>query len=156
MAIDGCFGMRDPINTADKPARALVGSLERNRPRRICIYCRVSTDERSGVASINAQVRLLKRLADAQSGEDVPDLDRVRLVDVIDDDTGVSGTLPPDQRPGGQRLIQLGSDSQLDEVWIYGLDRPARSLGLLIEIEHFLAKYGVALVSLRDLVHTKT
>src|SRR5437870_1254296 len=95
------------------------------RPKRICIYCRVSSEEQKQTENIKAQVNLLKRMAEAASGEDVPDADRVVLVEVIDADDGVSGTVPLDDRPGGQKLMQLVRDGQVDEVWIYALDRLA-------------------------------
>ena len=50
------------------------------RPKRICIYCRVSSEEQKQTENIKAQVNLLKRMAEAASGEDVPDADRVVLM----------------------------------------------------------------------------
>jgi DNA invertase Pin-like site-specific DNA recombinase len=63
-------------------------------------------------------------------------------------DVGVSGALPPSQRPGWQRVVQLLE--QVDGVVVYALDRVARSLWDLAGVVKELETRGKLLVSVRE------
>ena len=70
-----------------------------------------------------------------------------RIVEVVRD-VGVSGALPPAQRPGWQRVAQLLD--QADGVVVYALDRVARSLWDLAAVVRELETRGKVLMSVRE------
>jgi DNA invertase Pin-like site-specific DNA recombinase len=63
-------------------------------------------------------------------------------------DVGVSGALPPAQRPGWQRVMQLLESA--DGVVVYALDRVARSLWDLAAVVRELEARGKVLMSVRE------
>jgi DNA invertase Pin-like site-specific DNA recombinase len=64
------------------------------------------------------------------------------------EDIGVSGALPPAQRPGWQRVMQLLESA--DGVVVYALDRVARSLWDLAAVVRELEARGKFLLSVRE------
>lgn len=138
--------------------RVVVTELE--RPRRVALMVRVSTEEQSERETYKVQIDTLEALARARQLDSTPDRDRVHVVHRIVDD-GVSGTKPLSERSDGRRLIGMvcsradekcrgecggGSGVEIDEVWATRLDRVARRLQLLMEIHVFLESHGVKLV----------
>jgi DNA invertase Pin-like site-specific DNA recombinase len=79
------------------------------------------------------------RLAAAERGHQVVEVVR---------DVGVSGALPPAQRPGWQRVTQLFESA--DGVVVYALDRVARSLWDLAAVVKELEARGKFLLSVRE------
>ncbi|MFZ8809631.1 MAG: recombinase family protein [Pyrobaculum sp.] len=63
-------------------------------------------------------------------------------------DVGVSGALPPAQRPGWQKVVQLLESA--DGVVVYALDRVARSLWDLAAVVRELETKGKLLLSVRE------
>jgi len=63
-------------------------------------------------------------------------------------DVGVSGALPPSQRPGWQKVVQLLESA--DGVVVYALDRVARSLWDLATVVRELETKGKLLLSVRE------
>ncbi|MFZ8841058.1 MAG: recombinase family protein [Pyrobaculum sp.] len=63
-------------------------------------------------------------------------------------DVGVSGALPPAQRPGWQKAMQMLE--QADGVVVYALDRVARSLWDLAAVVKELEGRGKLLLSVRE------
>jgi len=135
---------------------ALVERAEHDVP-----YGRVSSDQQREAESINAQKAVLLKDITARDDPDLPISQQRKLVGEFWDD-GVSGTIPLEQRPEGRRLVgricshadincpgncarSTDLDQIIDAVWVTKLDRLARKLQILIEIEHFLRKHGVAL-----------
>jgi len=70
-----------------------------------------------------------------------------QVVEVVRD-VGVSGALPPAQRPGWQRVVQLLESA--DGVVVYALDRVARSLWDLAAVVKELEARGKILISVRE------
>ena len=64
------------------------------------------------------------------------------------EDIGVSGALPPVERPGFRKLLE--SLDGADGVVVYALDRIARSLGELVEVFRTLEAKGKVVVSVRE------
>jgi putative DNA-invertase from lambdoid prophage Rac len=64
------------------------------------------------------------------------------------EDIGVSGALPPIERPGFKKL--LGSLDGADGIVVYALDRLARSLGELVDVFKLLEGKGKVIVSVRE------
>jgi DNA invertase Pin-like site-specific DNA recombinase len=63
-------------------------------------------------------------------------------------DVGVSGALPPGERPGWQKVMQLLESA--DGVVVYALDRVARSLWDLAAVVKELESRGKLLLSVRE------
>jgi DNA invertase Pin-like site-specific DNA recombinase len=70
-----------------------------------------------------------------------------QIVEVVRD-VGVSGALPPAQRPGWRRVLELLG--QADGVVVYALDRVARSLWDLAAVVRELEAGGKLLLSVRE------
>jgi len=70
-----------------------------------------------------------------------------QIVEVVRD-VGVSGALPPVQRPGWQKAMQLLESA--DGVVVYALDRVARSLWDLAAVVKELEGRGKLLLSVRE------
>jgi DNA invertase Pin-like site-specific DNA recombinase len=67
------------------------------------------------------------------------------------EDVGVSGALPPVERPGFKRLLEaLEQDQGVDGLVVYALDRIARSLGELVEVFRTLEAKGKVIISVRE------
>ena len=64
------------------------------------------------------------------------------------EDIGVSGALPPIERPGFRKLLE--SLDGADGLVVYALDRLARSLGELVEVFKLLEARGKVIVSVRE------
>jgi len=64
------------------------------------------------------------------------------------EDVGISGALPPAQRPGWQKVVQMLE--QADGVVVYALDRVARSLWDLAAVVRELEARGKFLLSIRE------
>jgi len=64
------------------------------------------------------------------------------------EDIGVSGALPPRERPGFSKL--LGVLDQVDGVIVYALDRIARSLTELIDVVREVESRGKVVISVRE------
>jgi len=70
-----------------------------------------------------------------------------QIVEVVRD-VGVSGALPPAQRPGWRRVLELLESA--DGVVVYALDRLARSLWDLAAVVRELEARGKILLSVRE------
>jgi putative DNA-invertase from lambdoid prophage Rac len=67
------------------------------------------------------------------------------------EDIGVSGALPPIERPGFKKLLAaLDGASGIDGLVVYALDRLARSLSELVEVFKLLESKGKVIISVRE------
>jgi len=64
------------------------------------------------------------------------------------EDVGVSGALPPAERPGFKRLLEALDGA--DGIVVYALDRLARSLSELVEVFKTLEARGKVIISVRE------
>ena len=64
------------------------------------------------------------------------------------EDVGVSGVLPPAERPGFKRLLEALDGA--DGIVVYALDRLARSLSELVDVFKTLESRGKVVVSVRE------
>lgn len=133
------------------------------------VYGRVSSDIQHEAQSIEAQKRVLIRDVTSRDDPDLPIKDQRKLVDQFWDDP-CSGTIPFEQRPEGKRLVHMicsrgdidcdgdcgGTGMVIDAVWVTKLDRLARRLQILIEIEAFLRHHRVGLRCLEHNIDTTT
>ena len=70
-----------------------------------------------------------------------------QLVDIYQD-IGVSGALPPRERPGFRRVLE--ALPSVDGVVVYALDRVARSLVELVEVVREIEARGKVILSVRE------
>jgi DNA invertase Pin-like site-specific DNA recombinase len=101
---------------------------------RLVAYIRVSRDDEQPENQEHAIFRWA-----AERGHQVVEVVR---------DVGVSGALPPGERPGWQKVTQLLE--QADGVVVYALDRVARSLWDLASVVRELESKGRLLLSVRE------
>jgi putative DNA-invertase from lambdoid prophage Rac len=64
------------------------------------------------------------------------------------EDVGVSGVLPPAERPGFRKLLEALDGA--DGLVVYALDRLARSLSELVEVFKLLESKGKVILSVRE------
>jgi Site-specific recombinases, DNA invertase Pin homologs len=101
---------------------------------RLAAYVRVSRDDEQPE---NQEFAIFKWAA--ERGHQVVEVVR---------DVGVSGALPPAQRPGWRRVVQMLES--VDGVVVYALDRVARSLWDLAAVVRELETRGKLLLSVRE------
>jgi site-specific DNA recombinase len=121
------------------------GALVVTAPR-VALYCRVSTDEQAAKDTIQAQLTYLRGRAA---------LDEIPIVGEYLDE-GVSGTVPLEERPEGHRLLADAQADIFDAVWVYRVDRLARSLRVLLDGYTALEAAGVVLKSATEPFDTAT
>src|SRR6478735_3392398 len=88
---------------------------------RVALYARVSTEDQAERQTVQAQLDLLRKLAEVHewtvAGE------------YIDD--GISGTIPLAERPDGRRLLDDAAAHRFNMVVLYRLDRLGRRVQIL-------------------------
>lgn len=127
------------------------------RPQQCVAYGRVSSEKQKEDQTIEVQKTLLIADITSRDRADLPESEQRKLVAQFWDDP-VSGTVPLEKRPEGSHLISLicnradihcrgdcGATAVVDVVWVTKLDRLARKLQILIEIESFFRGHEVAL-----------
>ena len=109
---------------------------------RAAFYERVSTDEQSDRDTIRSQDAALHKHFDDRFREDWVYVGTFR-------DDGVSGTVPFDQRPDGQRLLRLIRSGEVNTVCVTRGDRLARDRGVAqaIASEFYDRDIGIAATS---------
>ncbi|NQT31418.1 MAG: recombinase family protein [Deltaproteobacteria bacterium] len=116
-----------------------------DKPVRVAIYARVSTQEQAVEGtSLDYQADQLSAYCQAQgwtiTGKYV--------------DPGYSGK--DDERPALKQILTDAKSRLFDKIVIYKLDRLARKLRLLLDIEEKLKEHGVSLHSVRETLDTST
>jgi len=112
------------------------------------IYCRVSSDEQAEKGTVESQISYAKRYLELHGPENN-----------IDDyefyvDEGVSGTIPLLERPAGARLISAVKASDFKILFMYRLDRLARSVKHVLDTYELLESKGIALKSMTEAFDT--
>ncbi len=126
--------------------RESIMSLADSVPQRVALYARVSTEDQADRGTIQAQIILLRNLAQAY-GWDV-------VGEYIDD--GISGTIPLDERPEGRRLLDDARAGRIMILVAYRLDRVGRSLRALLDAHDSLEGCGVTIRSATEPFDTST
>ena len=70
------------------------------------------------------------------------------VVERVFEDIGVSGALPPRERPGFARVLR--ALEEVDGVVVYALDRVARSLSELVDVVREIEGKGKVILSVRE------
>jgi len=118
---------------------SVLGSSE--RPARVIVYLRISTDEDNQPTSLRTQRERLAAFVKYQGWKPV--------VEIVDEITGKTA-----DRPGLKRLLALAKAGQCDTVVVYKIDRLARRLSIFVQIHDLLEAAGVRLVSASELFDT--
>jgi len=118
---------------------------KKNNAIRVVTYARVSTTEQASEGtSLDFQASQLTGYCQLQGWTVVNSY--------IDGGfTGKDG-----ERPGLQRLLTDAKLGLFDKMVVFKLDRLARSLSLLLEIEKTLKEHGITLISMKESVDTST
>src|SRR3954452_6744836 len=103
----------------------------------VAICARVSTEDQAERATIQSQLDFLRRFVD---------LHEIPVAGEYVDD-GISGTVPLDARPNGQRLLTDAEAGGFGAVLVYRIDRLGRSLRSLLDAHDALSSNGVAVRS---------
>ena len=117
-----------------------------NKPERVALYARVSTEDQAERQTVQGQLDFLRSFCGLYglpiAGE------------FIDD--GWSGTIPLGQRLEGRRLLGAAEVGAFSVVLLYRLDRLGRSLSALLEAHGALERYGVTIRSATEPFDTAT
>lgn len=112
----------------------------------VALYLRVSTEEQRERQSIDTQ---------REFGEKYTDLHQLRVHRVYPDD-GISGTVPLEKRPEGQRILQAARCGEFSQLLVYKLDRLGRDTRLILNAVAELEKLGVRVRSMTEEFDTAT
>lgn len=112
---------------------------------KVAVYARVSTQEQAVEGtSLEHQSEQLKKYCESQGWE-------IFQTYVDAGYTGKDGN-----RPGLKRLLADAKLNLFDKVVVHKMDRLARSLRLLLEIEDNLKEYGISFHSVKEIFDTST
>lgn len=134
----------------------------------VLTYGRVSTELQRDDETINIQITKLEGTIKVRDNPDLPIKDRLQLAGFFYDN-GISGTLPLQDRPEGHKLMErlctraridcpgdCHHTGEINQLWITKLDRLARKLHILIEIEAWLRAHNVSLICMDPAIDTST
>jgi site-specific DNA recombinase len=134
----------------------------------VLAYGRVSTDLQREADTIQTQVTKLEGTIRVRENPELPLKDQLHMLGAFWDD-GVSGTVPLEEREEGRKIVAkicsrvsldcdgfCGHDGGVQQLWITKLDRLARRLQILVDIEAFLTRHNVTLISVDDGINTST
>lgn len=113
---------------------------------KVAVYCRVSTEDQADARTIENQVDFAHRFCQLH-GLDIHDF-------YLDD--GVSGSVPVEQRPSGSRLLADAQKGIFCAVYVYRLDRLARTTLDILKTHQRLSESEVALKSMTENFDTST
>ncbi|KJR99981.1 MAG: hypothetical protein VR68_07385 [Peptococcaceae bacterium BRH_c4a] len=113
---------------------------------RVAVYCRVSTDDQADAKTIENQVDFARKYCDLHSLE----------VHDFYLDEGVSGSVPVDNRPAGSRMIGDALRGFFGAVYVYRLDRLARTALDILKTHQRLCDARVILKSMTENFDTST
>ena len=83
---------------------------------RALLYCRVSSDHQREMGTIESQREALLAYARAQGWE----------ITAVEADDGLTGAIPPWERPGMSRVMEAARRKTVDVIVVYAIDRIAR------------------------------
>ena len=111
---------------------------------------RVSSDEQEEKGTIENQVAYARKYIELHGPEDGIDEMEFYL------DDGVSGTIPLEERPDGRRLVEDSKAGKFKTLYVYRLDRLARSVKIVLDVYELLEAHNVALKSMTESFDTGT
>lgn len=114
------------------------------------IYGRVSSDEQEERGTIESQVQYAKKYMELHGAEMGIDDYEFYL------DEGVSGTLPLAERPAASKLVADAKGGKFKVLYVYRLDRLARSVKHVLDTYDLLESKGIVLKSMTEAFDTST
>lgn len=129
---------------------------------RVAFYLRVSTEDQVEKHGLDVQMEALESLVHTRGKLDDGRPAMVKAGEqYIYVDDGVSGTIPPNERPAYARMTEDLANAPegkkpFDMVAVFKIDRFARRLKLLLDITTHLGKEGIEFVSATEGVDTST
>ena len=114
------------------------------------IYCRVSSDEQAEKGTVQSQVEYAKKYLELHGPENNIDDFEFYI------DEGISGTVPLTDRPAGSRLISDANSNRFTILFMYRLDRLARSVKHVLDTYELLESKGIALKSMTEAFDTSS
>lgn len=114
------------------------------------IYCRVSSEEQAEKGNIENQVQYAKKYLDLHG----PENNITEFEFYLDE--GYSGTLPLKDRPEGRRMIEDAQANKFNILFVYRLDRLARSVKHVLDTYELLETKNIALKSMTEAFDTGT
>lgn len=112
----------------------------------VAVYCRVSTDDQADAKTIENQVVFAQEFCR---------LHGLSIYGFYKDD-GVSGSVPVEKRPAGSRLLADAREGFFEVVYVYRLDRLARTTLDILRTHQKLSEMDVALKSMTENFDTST
>ena len=107
---------------------------------------RVSSEEQAERGNIQSQVEFARKFFDLHS------IDKYKIY--LDD--GISGTVPLEERPGAAELLADVAAGKVKNLYVYRLDRLARSTKIVLDAYDYLEKHQVPLISMTESFDTST
>ena len=112
----------------------------------VAVYCRVSTDDQADAKTIENQLDFARKYCDLHS---------LKVYEFYLDE-GVSGSVPVDSRPAGSRMIADALRGCFGAVYVYRLDRLARTALDILKTHQRLCQARVVLRSMTENFDTST
>lgn len=112
----------------------------------VAVYCRVSTEDQAEAKTIENQVEFAQKYCAMHN---------LKIYKFYLDD-GVSGSIPVSERPAGRRLLEDGRAGYFKTVYVYRLDRLARTTLDLLNTHEQLSQQGISLKSMTENFDTST
>ncbi len=109
-------------------------------------YGRVSSEEQAERGNIETQTQFCRKFFDLHG------IDKYKFYL----DEGVSGTIPLENRPGAAQMLADVTAGSIKNVYVYRLDRLARSTKIVLDGYEYLEKYQVPLKSMTESFDTGT
>lgn len=103
-------------------------------------YARVSTDDQADRGTIENQLEF---------GRKYCDLHQIENYQCYKDD-GVTGTIPLQERPAGETLLNDAKEKKFDTLLVYRLDRLGRSARVILNAVYELEQYGIKVKSMTE------
>lgn len=112
----------------------------------IAVYCRVSTEDQAGAKTIANQVDFARRYCELQG---------LKIYDFYLDD-GVSGAVALENRPAGAKMMEDARRGAFGAVYVYRLDRLARTTLDILRTHEKLTGLNIVLKSMTESFDTST
>ena len=109
-------------------------------------YARVSSEEQAERGNIESQKQFAVKFFDLHGTENY----KIYL------DDGISGTVPLDDRPGAAKMLADVAAGKIKNLYVYRLDRLARSTKIVLDTYEYLEGCQVPLVSMTESFDTST
>ena len=118
---------------------------DHDRPLRVALYARVSSEEQRENQTIQTQIEIARKWLELQ---EIIDAQLILHDRYLDD--GVSGTIPLAVRPAGARLMADAQAKKFTVVLVYKIDRLGRDPRDILNTAYHLDQIGVAVKSLTE------